>query len=112
MALSENQKRQAELRKKLDAVIGGRYVEVMEKAEGIAVITADRYTPEDIKNITNVINQAIREGEGYKELSPERWKIKPIGYETYRHIIDQAPLTRRRFISKTTPLMEVRILHA
>lgn len=112
MALSENKKRQAELRKKLDAVIGGRYVEVMEKAEGIAVITADRYTPEDIKNITNVINQTVREGEGYKELSPERWKIKPIDYDTYRHIIEQAPLTRRRFISKTTPLMEVRILHA
>ena len=112
MALTENQKRQAELRKILDTVIGGRYVEVMEKTEGIAIITADGYSPKDIMSITNIINKAIREGEGYKELSWERWQIKPISFESYRHVIEQTPLTRRRFINKTTPLMEVRILHA
>lgn len=114
MTPEENRKRQAELRRKLDTVIGGRYVEVTETADGIAVITADLYTPEDIKNITRVINKAVRAGDGYKELSPERWKIKPIDFNSYRHVICQAPLTRRRFvtINNRAPLMEVRILNA
>lgn len=112
MALSENQKRQAALRRILDTVVGGRYVEVVEKAEGMVVITADRYTPQDIINISKVINKAVRDGEGYKELSPEGWQIKPISYNSHRHIIEQAPLTRRRCINASTPLMEVRIFHA
>ena len=112
MRQSEEQKRQIALRKRLDTVIGGRYIEVVEKAEGMAIITSERITQEDVNNIVSVINQNVKEGYGGKELAASSWRCTPIGYQAYRAIIEKAPLTRRRYVEERTPLMEVRILHA
>lgn len=111
MRQSEEQKRLTALRKRLDTVIGGRYIEVVEKAEGMAIITSDRINQEDVNNIVAVINQDMKEGNGGKELSAATWRCKPISYQTYRTTIEKTPLTRRRYVNEHTPLMEVRILH-
>lgn len=108
MQHSEEYQQQRTLRKVLDKVIGGRYVEVLEKAEGLAFITAELVTPEDIKAVVDCINTH----EGIRQLDGNRWGIKPINYQAYRYIIDKAPLTRRRFVEDRTPLMEVRIHNA
>ena len=112
MRQSEEQKRLTALRKRLDTVIGGRYIEVVEKAEGMAIITSDRINQEDVNNIVAVINQNVKEGNGGKELAAATWRCKPINYQAHRTTIENAPLTRRRYVDERTPLMEVRILHA
>ena len=90
MRQSEEQKRLTALHKRLDTVIGGRYIEVVEA----------------------VINQNVKEGNGGKELAAATWRCKPISYQAHRTTIEKAPLTRRRYVDERTPLMEVRILHA
>ena len=68
MRQSEEQKRLTALRKRLDTVNGGRYIEVVEKAEGMAIITSNQINQEDVNNIVVVINQNVKEGNGGRNL--------------------------------------------
>lgn len=100
------------MRRILDSVIGGRYVDVAHKAEGWAIVTSDGLTAEDLRNIiAKVNNEIIPDDDIFREVDQNNWRIKPTSYRQSLYLMEKAPLTRKRYVEERTPLMELRLYY-
>ncbi len=109
MKESEKQKtRQEKLEENIREIVGERYITIIEKAEGVAILTADAMTGKEIELLIEAVNGSL---QGMRMADSHGWIVKPVGFQGYRHIIEGVPAEHRGYVGEKTPLMELRLLY-